>query len=63
MRDACYSSLTEGFNSYLDLGAGVLILWYGGTIAMAPQGAISIGALIKFRMPTSAFNPGLADQR
>jgi ABC-type bacteriocin/lantibiotic exporter with double-glycine peptidase domain len=63
VRDACYSSLTEGFNSYLDLGAGVLILWYGGTIAMAPQGAISIGALIKFRMPTSAFNPGLADQR
>ena len=35
VKDACFDSLTEGFNSYLDLGAGVLILWYGGTIAMA----------------------------
>ena len=59
VRDACYSSLTEGFNSYLDLGAGVLILWYGGTIAMAPQGAISIGALIKFQLYWNMINTSI----
>ena len=36
--------------SSLDLGAGVLILWYGGWITMQPDGAISVGNLITYQM-------------
>ena len=39
VRDATVGALTTSFNNYLDLGAGVLILWYGGSIAMSPEGA------------------------
>ena len=37
------------FNNYLDLGAGVLLLWYGGSIAMSPNGTsvLTVGSLIK----------------
>ena len=35
VRDATVGALTTSFNNYLDLGAGVLILWYGGSIAMS----------------------------
>ena len=39
VRDAIVGAATVSFNNYLDLGAGVLILWYGGSIAMSPEGA------------------------
>ena len=37
IRDAIFGSLASAFNDYLDLGAGVMILWYGGVIAMSPE--------------------------
>ncbi len=42
VRDAIFGSLSAAFNNYLDLGAGVLILWYGGTIAMRTDGSITV---------------------
>jgi hypothetical protein len=43
-------ALASCFNNYLDLGAGVLILWYGGSIAMGGSGAITVGSLIKYQV-------------
>ena len=49
IRDSCLGALASMFNNYLDLGAGVLILWYGGSIAMG-GGSITVGSLIKYQL-------------
>jgi ABC-type bacteriocin/lantibiotic exporter with double-glycine peptidase domain len=37
-------------NSFLELGAGVLILWYGGKMAIDDQDAMSPGKLITYQV-------------
>ena len=32
VKDAIFGSVASAFNNYLDLGAGVLLLWYGGSM-------------------------------
>ena len=53
IKDAFANGLTAALNDYLDLLAGVLILWYGGSIAMNPNGAISTGQLITYQVHAS----------
>jgi ABC-type bacteriocin/lantibiotic exporter with double-glycine peptidase domain len=47
-------------NSYLDLGAGVLILWYGGNLAMGngegEGGGLTPGQLITFQLYWTLIN-------
>ena len=50
IKDATIGSLYTLLSNWLDLGAGVLILWYGGSIAMEPGGSISVGDLIKYQL-------------
>lgn len=46
--DAIGGAATFSVTNYLDLGGTVLILWYGGSLAL--QGDISVGTLVAFRM-------------
>jgi len=55
IRDSCLGALASMFNNYLDLGAGVLILWYGGSIAMG-GGSITVGSLIKYQLYWNMIN-------
>ena len=57
IKDAFANGLTAALNDYLDLLAGVLILWYGGSIAMNPNGAISTGQLITYQVHASPSSP------
>ena len=50
IKDAIAGGVAAALNDYLDLLAGVLILWYGGSIAMHPAGAISVGQLITYQL-------------
>lgn len=43
-------------NSYLDLGAGVLILWYGGMLAMEGKDGLTPGRLITFQLYWNMLN-------
>lgn len=43
-------------NSYLDLGAGVLILWYGGNLAMGSNQGLTPGQLITFQLYWNMIN-------
>tara|TARA_B110001452_G_scaffold192693_1_gene162693 strand:+ start:200 stop:1837 length:1638 start_codon:yes stop_codon:yes gene_type:complete len=58
VRDATIGALTTSFNNYLDLGAGVLLLWYGGSIAMSPHGSdvLTVGSLIKYQLYWNMIN-------
>lgn len=48
VRDAFAYSGAVAINNWLDLGASVLILWYGGVLVM--EGRLSIGKLITFQL-------------
>ena len=48
--DALGGAGMYAINSYLDLGAGVLILWYGGRLAMQDDSSLSPGRLITFQL-------------
>ena len=50
IKDAIAGGIAAALNDYLDLLAGVLILWYGGTIAMDPGGSITVGQLITYQV-------------
>ena len=50
LKDATIGSVSTLLSTWLDLGAGVLILWYGGSIAMQTDGPISVGYLIKYQL-------------
>lgn len=56
VRDALLGALTTSFNNYLDLGASVMLLWYGGGIAIDPEGTITVGALIKYQLYWNMIN-------
>ena len=55
--DAMARSLTSFITAYLDLGAGVLILWYGGRTILRDQGEeLSVGKLITFQLYWNMLN-------
>lgn len=57
IKDATIGSFATFLNGTLDLGAGVLILGYGGTIAsqgVDGDGTITVGALIKYQLCVAA---------
>ncbi len=56
IRDAVFGAFTSAFNNYLDLGASVLLLWYGGSIAMSADPAITVGSLIKYQLYWNMIN-------
>ena len=56
IKDAAIGALATFFNSGLDLGAGVLILWYGGSIAMEADGEITVGDLITYQLYYNMMN-------
>lgn len=61
IQDGYVGAGTYALTSYLDLGTGVLLLWYGGTLAMKPNSPdLTVGALITFQlywnMINSAYN-------
>ena len=47
--DSITATLTFTLTSYLDLGAGVLILWFGGESIFNGKGGLDIGSLIAFQ--------------
>lgn len=49
VKDAVGGACTAALNNYLDLGAGVIILLCGGTMAMNGQ-HVTVGALITFQL-------------
>ena len=51
--------VAAALNYYLDLFAGVMILWYGGSIAMDPKGAISVGQLITYQLYWNMINTSI----
>eukprot|EP00457_Paulinella_chromatophora_P000902 gb/GEZN01000903.1/.p1 GENE.gb/GEZN01000903.1/~~gb/GEZN01000903.1/.p1 ORF type:complete len:968 (-),score=167.68 gb/GEZN01000903.1/:572-3475(-) len=55
IRDAWTSSLTFLLTAWLDLGATVLILWYGG-ILVIDQGTLDIGRLMAFQLYWNMMN-------
>jgi len=59
IKDAFANGLAAALNDYLDLLAGALILWYGGTIAMNPYGAISTGQLITYQLYFNMINTSI----
>lgn len=43
-------------NSYLELGSGILILWYGGLMAMNGEEGMSVGKLITYQLYWNMLN-------
>jgi len=56
IRDAWGSAGMSAINSYLDLGAGVLILWYGGWLAIQHDGRLTAGRLITYQLYWNMMN-------
>ena len=56
VRDSLGFGLTSALTGYLDLGAGVLILWYGGILVLDGEGNMSIGKLITFQLYWNMMN-------
>eukprot|EP01128_Nolandella_sp_AFSM9_P007822 TRINITY_DN4407_c0_g1_i1.p1 TRINITY_DN4407_c0_g1~~TRINITY_DN4407_c0_g1_i1.p1 ORF type:complete len:948 (-),score=189.43 TRINITY_DN4407_c0_g1_i1:48-2849(-) len=50
IKDAYASAGTVALANYIDLGISVLILWYGGSVALKGSGALSVGNLIVFQL-------------
>lgn len=40
----------NAMSSYLDMGAGALILWYGGSLAMDGEDRMTVGRLITYQL-------------
>jgi hypothetical protein len=54
VKDAWGNGFTTALTSYLDLGTGVLILYYGGTLVM--DGEMSVGELVTFQLYWNMMN-------
>ena len=54
VKDAWGNGLTSALTGYLDLGSGVLILWYGGTLVF--RGEMSVGELVTFQLFLNMLN-------
>lgn len=55
VKDAWGNGITSALTGYLDLGAGVLILYYGGLLVF--RGAMSVGELVTFQRKFSPLFP------
>ena len=55
IKDAVAGAGTYAFTNYVDLGAGVLVLWYGGNVVMRHEG-LSMGDLITFQLYWTMLN-------
>eukprot|EP00472_Partenskyella_glossopodia_P000829 CAMPEP_0197542724 /NCGR_PEP_ID=MMETSP1318-20131121/67858_1 /TAXON_ID=552666 /ORGANISM="Partenskyella glossopodia, Strain RCC365" /LENGTH=671 /DNA_ID=CAMNT_0043102009 /DNA_START=183 /DNA_END=2201 /DNA_ORIENTATION=- len=58
MVDALVGGGTYFITNGLDLGAGALILWYGGTVAMDDHDQLTIGELVTFQLYWAMINSG-----
>lgn len=57
IKDAFASAGTYALTNYLDLGTSVLLLWYGGTVAMDPdQSSLTAGKLVTFQLYWNMIN-------
>lgn len=56
VKDAWVGSLMTCINSYLDLFSTVLILWYGGTLAMRNDQSMTAGKLIAYQLYFNMLN-------
>lgn len=56
IRDAIVGGGTFALTNYLDLGTGVLVLWYGGTVCMEPDSHLQVGNLITFQLYWNMIN-------
>ena len=56
IKDSLGFGMTSAFTGYLDLGAGVLILWYGGTLVLRDDGTMTIGSLVTFQLYWNMMN-------
>jgi ABC-type multidrug transport system fused ATPase/permease subunit len=50
IKDAIAGAGTFALTNYMDLAIGVLILWYGGSVAMDSPNILSVGNLITFQL-------------
>ena len=56
IRDSLGFGVTSALTGYLDLGAGVLILWYGGILVLDDENHMTIGKLITFQLYWNMMN-------
>ncbi|KAH8049161.1 ATPase [Aureococcus anophagefferens] len=56
IRDAMGFGVTSALTGYLDLGTGVLILWYGGLIVLNKSEGLTIGELVTFQLYWTMMN-------
>ena len=56
IRDAWGAAGLSAINSFLDLGAGVLILWFGGWLAIQHDGRLTAGRLITYQLYWNMMN-------
>jgi len=56
IRDAVVGAGTYAFTNYVDLGAGVLVLWYGGLLVMSHEDRLTAGKLITFQLYWNMMN-------
>jgi len=50
IKDAWAGAFTYALTEYIELSISVLLLWYGGSVAMVNQGILTIGNLITFQL-------------
>mmetsp|Transcript_2144 Transcript_2144/g.4280 ORF Transcript_2144/g.4280 Transcript_2144/m.4280 type:complete len:596 (-) Transcript_2144:143-1930(-) len=58
IKDALVGGGTYFITNGLDLGAGALILWYGGRVAMSDPDQLSVGELVTFQLYWNMINNG-----
>eukprot|EP01090_Pellita_catalonica_P010235 TRINITY_DN2169_c0_g2_i2.p1 TRINITY_DN2169_c0_g2~~TRINITY_DN2169_c0_g2_i2.p1 ORF type:complete len:607 (-),score=91.41 TRINITY_DN2169_c0_g2_i2:35-1597(-) len=56
IKDAIVGAGTFALTNYLDLAVGVLLLFYGGSVAMEEDSDLSVGALITFQLYWNMIN-------
>ncbi|CAM9638358.1 unnamed protein product, partial [Hapterophycus canaliculatus] len=56
IKDSFGSAGTSAMSSYLDMGAGALILWYGGSLAMDGEDRMTAGRLITYQLYWNMIN-------
>lgn len=49
-QDAYVNVGTFAITTYLDMGVTILMLWYGGLVAMDEPGVLTVGKLITFQL-------------
>lgn len=50
IKDSFGSAGTNALSSYLDMAAGALILWYGGSLAMDGEDRMTAGRLLTYQL-------------